>query len=98
MFRRFAHGKPALLLVAQQLPPGAQLSRFAESLEPALGVRPDLPDLVTLFRVLYRAARNEKLLVVIDEFPRLLGSTASEAQRALSVVRQSWKKSGTTPS
>ncbi len=87
LFRRFAHGKPAVLLVAEQLPPGAQLSRFAESLEPALGVRPDLPDLATLFRVLYQAARNEKLLVVIDEFPWLLGSTASEAQRGLSIVQ-----------
>jgi uncharacterized protein len=87
LFRRFAHGKPAVLLVAEQLPPGAQLSRFAESLEPALGVRPDLPDLATLFRVLYQAARSEKLLVVIDEFPWLLGSTASEVQRALSIVQ-----------
>ena len=43
LFRRFAHEKPALLLIAEQLPPGTQLSRFADVLEPALGVRPDLP-------------------------------------------------------
>lgn len=87
LFRRFAHGKPAVLLVAEQLPPGAQLARFAESLEPVLGVRPDLPDLATLLRVLYRAARGQKLLVVIDEFPWLLGSTGVEVRRALSVVQ-----------
>jgi AAA+ ATPase superfamily predicted ATPase len=87
LFRRFAHGKPAVLLVAEQIPPGAQLTRFAESLEPVLGVRPDLPDLATLFRVLYRAAQTEKLLVVIDELPWLLGSTAAEVRRALSVVQ-----------
>jgi AAA+ ATPase superfamily predicted ATPase len=85
--RRFAHGKPAVLLVAEQLPPGTQLARFAQLLEPAVGVRPDLPDISALFRVAFRAARREKLLVVIDEFPWLLGSTEPEASRALSAIQ-----------
>lgn len=87
LFRRFAHGKPAILLVAEQLPPGAQLTRFAELLEPALGVRPDLPDIGTLFRVIFRAARGRKLLVVIDEFPYLLGSTGRETRRILTEIQ-----------
>ena len=87
LFRRFAHGKPAVLLVAEQLPAGTQLARFAQLLEPAVGVKPDLPDIAALFRVVYRAARKDKLLVVIDEFPWLLGSSAPEASRALTAVQ-----------
>jgi AAA+ ATPase superfamily predicted ATPase len=87
LFRRFAHGKPALLLVAEELPAGTQLSRFADLLEPVVGVRPDLPDIAMLFRVVFRAARDRKLLVVIDEFPRLLGTSRAEAQRALTSIQ-----------
>jgi uncharacterized protein len=86
LFRRLANGKPAVLLLADELPAGAQLTRFADELEPVLGVRPDLPDVAALFRVLYRAAHNGKLLVVIDEFPWLLGSTATAARRTLSII------------
>jgi len=87
LFRRFAHDKPALLLVAEQLPSGAQLARFADQLTPVLGVRPDLPDLAALMRTVYRAARSEKLLVVIDEFPWLLGTSTAQARRALSAIQ-----------
>jgi AAA+ ATPase superfamily predicted ATPase len=87
LFRRFAHQKPAALLVAEQLPAGTQLSRFADILAPFLGVRPDLPDTAALLRACYRAARDEKLLVVIDELPWLLGSSAEEATRALSGIQ-----------
>ena len=86
LFRRFADSKPATILVAEQLPPGAQLLRFAEVLEPLVGVRPDLPDVAALFRVLFRAARAKKILVVVDEFPWLLGSEA-QARRILSSVQ-----------
>ncbi|MEX2569768.1 MAG: hypothetical protein WD737_00580, partial [Gemmatimonadota bacterium] len=59
LFRRFAHGKPAVLLVAERLAEGAQLTRFAEQLTPLLGgVAPDLPDVAVLFRVLFRMARD----------------------------------------
>ncbi len=87
LFRRFAHGKPAVILVAEQLAPGAQLERFARQLEPLLGVRPELPDLPTLLRVLLRAARRTRLLVVIDELPWLLPSTAAGTRRQLSALQ-----------
>lgn len=87
LFRRFAHGRPAVLLVAEDLPPGAQLTRFARQLEPVLGVQPALADVQTLFSVLYRAARDQKILVVIDEFPYLLGATAPERERTLTALQ-----------
>src|SRR5680860_841521 len=43
LLRAFAHGKPARILIADQGAPALQLGRFADSLEPLLGVRPDLP-------------------------------------------------------
>src|SRR5680860_1486350 len=65
LLRRFAHGKPALFLVAERLPPGAQLTRFAEQIggftEPF--VPPSIPDVPALFRTLFRVARSEQVLV-----------------------------------
>ncbi len=87
LFRRFAHGKPAVILVASRVYPGAQLSSFADRLEPILGVRPDLPDVPTLFRVLFRAARQKKMLVVIDEFPWLLPASEGGAEVELSRIQ-----------
>jgi AAA+ ATPase superfamily predicted ATPase len=87
LFRRFANGKHAVLLVAEQLPIGTQLTRFADILEPVLGIRPDLPDLSALIRAVYRAARMEKVLVVIDEFPWLLGGSSAEVRQALTSVQ-----------
>lgn len=87
LFRRFAHGKPSLILVSEELPAGAQLARFADQLEPVLGVRPDLPDVPALVEVLFQAARSQQLLVVIDEFPLLLGTSAPERQRTLTSIQ-----------
>lgn len=88
LFRRFAHGRPAVLLVAERLAEGAQLTRFAEQLTPLLnGVAPDLPDVATLFRVLFRLARDQKVLAVVDEFPLLLGTTSKEVDRTLSAIQ-----------
>ncbi|MGH3939909.1 MAG: ATP-binding protein [Pseudonocardiaceae bacterium] len=88
LLRRFAHGKPAVVLVAERLAPGAQLARFAAQLAPlAGGVPVDLPDVTALIRVLFRLARNAPLLVVIDEFPWLLGTTAAEVDRTLSSIQ-----------
>lgn len=87
LFRRVAHGKPAVLLVAHKVAPGAQLTTFAERLEPLLGVTPALPDVPTLFRVLFRAARDRKILVVIDEFPWLLPTTEAAIERELSAIQ-----------
>jgi hypothetical protein len=87
LLRAFAHGKPALVLVADQGAPGRQLGRFAEALEPHLRVRPDLPDLPALFRALYRLSEGERSLVVIDELPYLLPGTERARQEALSGVQ-----------
>lgn len=88
LFRRFAHGKPAVLLVAERLAEGAQLTRFAEQLTPLLdGVTPDLPDVAALFRVLFRLGRDHKVLAVIDEFPWLLGTTSKEIDQTLSAIQ-----------
>jgi len=87
LFRRFAHGKPAVILVAEQLPAQSQLTRFADILEPLLKFRPDLPDVQTLVRVLYRMAAEQKILAIIDEFPWMLGSSAAEAQQTLSSIQ-----------
>lgn len=87
LLRRFAHGRPALILVADQLPDHAQLDRFAEVLEGPLGVRPSIPDVPTLFRVLYRLGRDHEVLVVVDEFPWLLGTTSAQARQTLTAIQ-----------
>lgn len=87
LFRRFADGKPAIILVAEQLPPHSQLTRFADILEPILGLRPDLPDVQTLLRVLFRLAKDQKVLAVIDEFPWMLGTSAAEVTQTLTTVQ-----------
>ena len=84
LFRRFAHGRPAIIIVADQLPIRSQLARCADQLEPILGVRPELPDVASLVRTLFRLAREQQVLVVIDEFPWLLGSSSAEVQGELS--------------
>jgi hypothetical protein len=87
LLRAFAHGKPALVLVADQGTPGRQMVRFADALEPALGVRPDLQDLPALFRTLYRLAATERILVAIDEFPYLLPGTERARREVLSGIQ-----------
>ncbi len=87
LFRHLADGKPAVILVASRSAPGPLLERFAEQLEPLLGVRPALPDIASLFRVLFRAGRAEPLLAVVDEFPYLLGRTAAEVDSTLSLIQ-----------
>jgi uncharacterized protein len=87
LLREFAHEKPALILVAERRTSGAQLSRFADRLEPFLGLRPDLPDLAALFSVLYTLAQERKLLAVIDEFPYLLPSRSSDRGDVLTAVQ-----------
>jgi uncharacterized protein len=84
LFRAFAHGKPALILVADQGAPGKQMSRFADALEPHITVRPELPDLPALLRALYRLAAEKRMLVVVDEFPYLLPSRTEARREALS--------------
>lgn len=92
LLRRFAHGRRAVVLVAQRAAPGAQLDDFADRLEPLLGVRPALASLSELFAVLFRAARSEKLLVAIDEFPYLLPGTQAEVDRELTAIAATWEQ------
>jgi uncharacterized protein len=84
--RRVAHGKPAILLVARRSAPGRQLSEFAGQLERVFGIRPDIPDVPSLFRVLLQAARSQKVLVVIDELPYLLPRGQVAVDRVLSGI------------
>lgn len=87
LLRRLAHGKPAVILASERLAPGTQLSRFAALLEPSLGVRPEIGDLATLFRVAFRLASKTRALIVIDEFPWLLPGAEAEIERALSSIQ-----------
>ena len=87
LLRRFVHGKPAVVLVAERLAEGMQLDRFAEQLAVAVGVAPRLSDVTDLFRVCLRLGRDGPVTVVIDEFPYLLPSTTAEAERVLTSIQ-----------
>lgn len=90
LLHRLAHGKPAVLLVASQLAVSQQLRGFGDQLAEAGllgGVAPAIEDVPHLVRLLFTAAREDKLLVVIDEFPYLLGSTSADQQATLSGIQ-----------
>ena len=87
LFRRFAHGKPAVILVADRVASGQQLTHLADQLTDSLGFRPQLDSVADLFTVLYDMAGRRKILVVIDEFPYVLGTTSAEQQRTLSAIQ-----------
>jgi uncharacterized protein len=87
LFRRFAHGKPATVLVAERLAPGAQLTRLAAQLEATLGVRPQIADVAELFQLMYQLGSDVPHLVVLDEFPYLLPSTSSDRDRLLTSIQ-----------
>lgn len=72
LFRRFAHAKPAVILVADQRLLTTQMARFAEALEPEFGARPVIESVAELIRLLYQLGQDQKVLAVIDEFPFLL--------------------------
>lgn len=92
LLRRFAHGKPTVILAAERLAPSTMLGRFAGQLEPWLGVRPELTDVAGLFRVLFAQARRERTLVVIDEFPWLLPTSETDAERVLSSIQAAFEE------
>jgi AAA+ ATPase superfamily predicted ATPase len=87
LFREFAHRKPALLLIADRRAETPQLDRFADRLTDLLGLRPALADLPALFEALYTLAADQKVLVVIDEFPYLLPSREKERDEVLTAVQ-----------
>ncbi len=92
LFRKLAHGKKAIILVAEKTTPAQQLSKMAEQLEPFLGVRPAIRDVGDLFLILYKIAEQEKILIVVDEFPDLLGSSKVEITKSLSAVQAAIEK------
>lgn len=87
LFRRFADGKPALVLVADRRLTGPQMSRFADELEGPLGVRPNIGDVVDLVRVCLRLGRRRRILIVIDEFPYLLPEGMAR-ERTLTAIQR----------
>ena len=87
LFREFAHGKPALLLVADRRAEAPQLERFADQLEPLLGVRPAIDSVPDLIKTLYALAADQKLLVVIDEFPYLLPARDKDRDGVLTEIQ-----------
>ncbi len=71
LFRAFAHDRGADIFVASTRALGDQLAGFAAALERD-GERPALADLESVVRLLYRPARDERRLAVIDELPNLV--------------------------
>ncbi|MCC6831879.1 MAG: ATP-binding protein [Thermoleophilia bacterium] len=87
LFQAFAHGKPAVILIADRRLAGPQLQRFADQLEIPLGVRPEITDVIDLIRAAYRLGRDERCLVVIDELPYLLPEGATRPQVLTAIQR-----------
>jgi AAA+ ATPase superfamily predicted ATPase len=94
LFRAFADGKPAVVLVAERRAEGAQLKRFADQLQPYLGVRPDLSDLPALISALYKLADQEKTLAIIDELPYLLPTRSERRYEVLTAVQAVMEERG----
>lgn len=92
LFRRLAHGKPAVILVAEQSTPAQQFTHLVDQLAPYLPFRPEINDVGSLFRLLYTQSVDERTLVVIDEFPYLLGTTPAEQAAALSSVQATMER------
>lgn len=83
LFRAFAQGKPAVVLVAGAGASGPQMRHFADRLEAPLGLRPEIASVPELFRILYRLGARRRTLAVIDEFPYLLPSARQERREVL---------------
>ncbi len=87
LFRRFADGKPAVVLVADRRAQAPQLDRFAAALAPLLGVRPVLDGVPSLLEALYALAERDTTLAVIDEFPYLLPAGESDRDEVLTRIQ-----------
>ena len=77
LLREFAHGKDADIFVCDSRAEGDQLAHFAGILEGSVGVRPEIEDVRSFYRIVFRQAAAARRLVVIDEFPLLLGTSPS---------------------
>ncbi len=87
LFRKLAQGKTAIILVADKTTKSQQMDNLAKQIETYVGYKPAITDLAALIRFLYRLAATEKVLVVLDEFPDLLGFTKKEIFSSLSSVQ-----------
>lgn len=87
LLRRFADGKPAVVLVADRRAQAPQLDRFAVALEPLLGVRPVLDGVPSLLEALYTLAERERVLAVIDELPYLLPTGERDRDEVLTAIQ-----------
>ena len=98
LFRRFADGKPAVILVADRRLLTTQMARFAGVLEAELGVRPEIRGVGELIRLLYELGREHKLLAVVDEFPFLLpeGGAREEMLSEMQAVMEDHRDSSHT--
>ncbi|HVR06365.1 MAG TPA: ATP-binding protein [Solirubrobacteraceae bacterium] len=98
LFRRFADGKPAVVLVADRRLVSTQMARFAGALEAEFGVRPDIRSVGELVRLLYELGRERKVLAVIDEFPFLLpdGRAREEVLSEIQAVMEDHRDSSRT--
>lgn len=88
LFRRFAHGKQAVILVADRRTSAPQLQRFARDLAPYAGVTPALSSVADLLGVLYAIGRKDKTLAIIDELPYLLPAGDRERNEVLTSVQR----------
>ncbi|MGH7776884.1 MAG: ATP-binding protein [Candidatus Dormibacterales bacterium] len=91
LFRRFADGKDAVIFVCDRRSEGAQIGKFADTLEPVLRFRPALNTMTDLYRVIY--GLDGTRLVVIDEFPELCGPRKHPDSELMAVLEEVW---GTT--
>ena len=87
LFRAFAHGKDADIFVASTRALADQLHGFARQLA-GDAEQPVLPDLETFLRVLYRRARDERRLAVIDELPNLIAVDSTLPSTLLKVMEE----------
>ena len=94
LLRKFTHGRPGIVLVAERIAEGLQLDRFAQKLAPSIGATPVLNDAADLIKVVLDLGRKEPITVVIDEFPYLLPSTSADADRALSRIQAVLEEDG----
>ena len=75
-------------------PKAPSLGRFADQLEPYLGLRPDLTDLAGLIAALYKLGEQEKTLAIIDELPYLLPLRAEQRYEVLTSVQAVMEERG----
>jgi len=87
LFRAFAHGKPALALVAERRAEGAQLNRFADRIESYMGMRLEMRDVPELIAALYALGQEQKTLAIIDEFPYLLPTRSEQRYAVLTAIQ-----------